>query len=246
MMRIYGIHPVEELLSVAPDRVTTVYASDAGASSMETIRKLVADSDALIEPADNARLDELAHGGNHQGVVAEATPFQYVELDELIERTEDASRACLVVLDQVQDPQNLGAILRSAAAMGVDGAVIPKDRAAGVTGAVVRASSGQAFRVPVAQITNVARTVDRLKEHGYWSVAAEMDADSQDLWDIDFDMKTALVIGSEHSGIRRLVHEKCDFYARIPMESGVESLNVAAAATVLLYEIRRQRLRASD
>jgi 23S rRNA (guanosine2251-2'-O)-methyltransferase len=243
MMRIYGIHPVEELLTVAPDRVTKVYASDAGSQSMETIRRLVAKTDALIEPAPEARLDELSHGGNHQGVVAEATPFQYVELDDLLDRTSESSRACVVVLDQVQDPQNLGAILRSAAAMGVDGVVIPKDRAAGVTGAVVRASSGQAYRVPVAQITNVARTVDRLKEHGYWSVGADMNEESQDVWDIDFDMKTALVIGSEHQGIRRLVAEKCDFRARIPMEAGVESLNVASAATVMFYEIRRQALR---
>ncbi|MGM0558943.1 MAG: 23S rRNA (guanosine(2251)-2'-O)-methyltransferase RlmB [Myxococcota bacterium] len=242
MMRIYGIHPVEELLKVAPDRVTKVYASDPGSQSMETIRSLVAEADALIEPAGDDRLDEMAHGGNHQGVVVEATPFQYVELDDLVAQTAEQSRACVVVLDQVQDPQNLGAILRSAAAMGVDGVVIPKDRAAGVTAAVVRASSGQAYRVPVAQITNVARTVDRLKEHGYWSVGADMNAGSQDVWDIDFDMKTALVIGSESQGIRRLVSEKCDLHARIPMEPGVESLNAAAAATVMFYEIRRQGL----
>lgn len=243
MMHIYGLHPVEELLSVAPDRVAKVYASDPGSQGMETIRRLVAPLEVVIEPADDARLDELAHGGNHQGVVVEATPFQYIALDDLIERTSDQSRACIVVLDQVQDPQNLGAILRSAAAMGVDGVIIPKDRAAGVTGAVVRASSGQAYRVPVAQITNVARTVDRLKEHGYWSVGADMDEESQEVWDIDFDMKTALVIGGENEGIRRLVSEKCDFHARIPMEAGVESLNVASAATVIFYEIRRQSLR---
>lgn len=243
MMHIYGIHPVEELLSVAPDKVSALYASDAGSHSMKQIRNLVAGLDVVIEPRSEDDLDSLADGGNHQGVIIQATPFQYRTLDEMIEQTEGVGRACLLILDQVQDPQNLGAILRSAAAMEVEGVIIPKDRAAGVTASVVRASSGQAFRVPVAQITNVARTVDRLKEHRYWTVGATMGTESQDVWDIDFDMKTALVVGSEHQGIRRLVGEKCDFHARIPMASSVESLNVASAATVLLYEIRRQRLR---
>ncbi len=242
MMRIYGTHPIEELLKVAPDRVSRLFTSNYDGQP-QALRQLVEEHEITVEPADEVRLDEMAHGGNHQGVVVEATPFQYIELDDLIERTDDSSRACIVVLDQVQDPQNLGAILRSAAAMGVDGVVIPKDRAAGVTAAVVRASSGQAYRVPVAQITNVARTVDRLKEHGYWSVGAVMGDKSQDVWDIDFDMKTALVIGSEHQGVRRLVSDKCDFHARIPMDTGVESLNVASAATVMFYEIRRQGLR---
>ena len=239
-MHIYGVHPTEELLKTAPDQIYEIYAEDPYASNLEDVRTMVKTLGLGLQQASRDELDRMAEGGNHQGIVVQTRPFEYVALGDLIEATAEARQACVLVLDQIQDPHNLGAILRSSAAMGVDGVIIPKDRAAGVTGSVVRASAGQALRVPVARITNVARTLDELKEHGWWTAGAMAGDHSTDLWEMDFDMKTALVMGSEHQGIRRLVGEKCDFEVRIPMAAGVESLNVASAASILLYEVRRQ------
>ncbi|MFP4601001.1 MAG: 23S rRNA (guanosine(2251)-2'-O)-methyltransferase RlmB [Persicimonas sp.] len=239
-MNIYGIHPAEELLKVAPDKIEKIYVDDPYASRLEAVRELVERYDMTLEEVSSHELDRIAEGGNHQGIVVRTTPFRYAKLADLLDETAEASRACALVLDQIQDPQNLGAILRSAAAMEVDAVIIPKDRAAGVTAAVVRASAGQALRVPVAQITNVARTLETLKESGWWTVGAIAGEGSQDIWEIDLDMKTALVMGSEHQGVRRLVGERCDFQARIPMATAVDSLNVASAASIFLYEVRRQ------
>ncbi|QDG52499.1 23S rRNA (guanosine(2251)-2'-O)-methyltransferase RlmB [Persicimonas caeni] len=239
-MHIYGVHPSEELLRTAPDQIYEIYAADPYASKLEDVREMVKTLGLRLQQASYDELDRMAEGGNHQGIVIQTRPFEYVALGDLLDATADASRACVLVLDQIQDPHNLGAILRSSAAMGVDGVIIPKDRAAGVTAAVVRASAGQALRVPVARITNIARTLDELKEHGWWTAGAMLGEHTTDLWDMDFEMKTALVMGSEHQGIRRLVGEKCDFKVRIPMAAGVESLNVASAASIMLYEVRRQ------
>lgn len=239
-MYIYGIHPSEELIKTTPDQIDAIYCADPHAGKLEDVRTLVETLGLRLRHASQGDLDRMAEGGNHQGIVVKTRPFEYATLANLLGKTRDAKRACVLVLDQIQDPQNLGAILRSAAAMGVDGVIIPKDRAAGVTAAVVRASAGQALRVPVICITNVARTLDELKDEGWWTAGAAAAEHSTDLWDMDFDMKTALVMGSEHQGIRRLVGEKCDFHVRVPMAAGVESLNVASAASVLLYEVRRQ------
>lgn len=232
-MIVYGQNPVEEILAVARDQ----------------IRRIVVDHDRRIEDLDIGddircvidpeELERLTNGGHHQGVAAELGDFQYANWEKLVGSVRDASTACFVVLDQVQDPHNLGAILRSAAALGVDGVLVPKDRSASVTDAVVRTSAGLAFRVPVCRVTNIARTLAELKEEGFWTVGTVMDGDT-DLWDVDFKMKTALVLGGEGSGIRRLVQEGCDFKARIPMADGAESLNVSVAAAIAMYEIRRQ------
>jgi 23S rRNA (guanosine2251-2'-O)-methyltransferase len=239
-MYIYGVHPSEELLRTAPDQVHAIFSTDPNSGKLEEVRSLVETYGLRLRHASQGDLDRMSEGGNHQGIVVQTRPFEYATLEYVLSKTKDASRACVLVLDQIQDPQNLGAILRSAAAMGVDGVLIPKDRAAGVTGAVVRASAGQALRVPVVCITNVARTLDELKDEGWWTAGAAAGENSTDLWEMDFDMKTALVMGSEHEGIRRLVAEKCDFHVQVPMAGGVESLNVASAASVLLYEVRRQ------
>ncbi len=238
-MYIYGIHPAEEMLRNRPDRVLNIYCARTDASNLEQIRALAEKGRLNLVQTDPSKLDELAENGNHQGIVLETAPFNYLHLDSLLEKLGDRKRACFVILEAVQDPGNLGAILRSAAAMGVDAVLLPKDRAASITAAVIRASAGMAYSVPVARITNVARTLVTLREHGFWAVASVAEG-GQDVWEIDFDMRTALVLGGEHGGIRRLVAETCDFRARIPMASGVESLNVASAASIFLYEVRRQ------
>jgi 23S rRNA (guanosine2251-2'-O)-methyltransferase len=237
-MRVYGVHPVEELLAVAPEVVEAIHYDRRG---VDRLREVLDEARALgitCWESESNQLDGLAKGGNHQGIVADTQGFEYAALDDLIRATEGRSQAGILVLDQVQDPRNLGAMIRSAAAMEFDGVVIPKDRAAGVTETVVRTSAGCAFRLPIARITNVARSLEQLKEAGYWAVGTRQEADPA--WSVDFDMKTALVMGGEHEGMRRLVDETCDLHASIPMAPGIDSMNVASAASVMVYEVRRQ------
>lgn len=230
-MVIYGARPVQEVLQNAANALRELIVDDE--------RKATElGADVRVRIVDTAKLDEICEGGNHQGIAAEVIDFPYTSLAAIRDATRDRGRACVLVLDQVQDPQNLGTILRTAAAFGVDGVLIGKDRSAQVTPAVIRASAGLAYRVPVARVTNTSRALEELKEAGFWTVGAVM-ADAQPPWAIDFDMKTALVMGAEGSGIRRLVAQNCDFRVEIPMAEGVDSLNVASSTAVLLYEIAR-------
>ena len=226
---VYGKHPVEEILEVARDRVKRVVIDRA-----DRIAGLSVTGLTVVEDRD--LLDRLCDGGNHQGIAAELANFQYAQLSDVL----DIESGCLLILDQVQDPHNLGAILRSAAALGVRAVVIGKDRAASVTDTVIRTSAGFAYRIDVVQVTNIARTLEQLAEDGFWSVGMAASGESA-IWEVDLGQKIAIVVGGEGPGIRRLVLDKCDFKARIPMASGVESLNVSVAAGMALYEWHRQR-----
>lgn len=235
---IYGVHPVEEILAVAPGEVRGLYARDWSGSRFERLRELAQSAGLTFELADEAMLDRLSDGGNHQGVAARLDDYRYTPLSDVLKATKDASSAALLVLDGVQDPHNLGALLRSASAFDAAGVIIRRDRAVGVTPAVIRASSGLAFNVPVVEVTNIARTLEELAENGWWSVAAAMDGES--VWDVDLVMKAAIVLGSEGDGVSRLVEERCDFRARIPIAPSVESLNVSVAGGMMLFEWARQ------
>lgn len=239
-MHIYGVHPVEELLSVAPGSVEAVYYSNSAADRLQDVFERAGTFGIACRSVDPNKLDGMAEEGNHQGVVAVTIGFEYTDLRGLIEATDQRSQAGILVLDQVQDPHNLGAILRTAAAVGFDGVVIPKDRAAPVTPTVVRISAGCAFRIPIARVTNITRTLETLKEERWWTVGTRMGQGDPKPWEVDFDMKTVLVMGGEHRGMRRLVEETCDLYTELPMAQGIDSLNVSAAASALLYEVRRQ------
>lgn len=181
------------------------------------------------------RVEEVAGEGTHQGVVARVEPYPYSGLDELLA----APESLILVLDGVEDPRNLGAILRAADGAGATGVVIPKDRAAGVTPVTVKASAGASEHVRVARETNLRRALDRMKKSGVWAYAAEPGGSEPK--DVDLSGPAALVLGSEGSGIRRLVREGCDGAISIPMRGSVSSLNVSVAAAVLLYEALRQR-----
>ncbi len=241
---IYGTHPVEEILTAAPDKVRRVLAVDWDAAALREVARLANLAGVRFERTTHDDLDELCEGGNHQGIALVSSPFQYAQLDQVIKRAADDPLSRLLVLDGIQDVGNLGAILRSAAAFGVAGVIIPKDRAAGVTPAAVRTSAGQAMRVPVVRVTNLARTLDELKEAGYWIVGSALGDDkaARPPWELDLNSKIAIVVGSEHKGMRQLVAKKCDLLAQIPMSDGVESLNAAAATAALLYEASRQRV----
>lgn len=189
-----------------------------------------------VEPADRSTLDRLAGSPQHQGAVAVVAAFPYAPLEQVLE----AKSALL--LDGIQDPRNLGAILRAARASGVGGVLLPRDRSSPVTATVVAASAGLVFGLPVVQVTNLARSADALKEAGFWLVAL-VARDGQPLDRLDPPARPALVLGSEGEGIRPLVRRSCDFVATIPMAPGVESFNVAVAAGIALYELLLRRKR---
>ena len=241
---VYGVNPVLEALRAHPDEVLRVLVE----RSREGRRSQGAGKVAEAAAGAGVRVDEVPHGdlshrsrsGVHQGVGAELADFRYAELDEVLAAAKGP--AFLLVLDGVTDPQNLGALARSAHALGADGLVIPKDRAAGVTPAAFKAAAGALEHCPLARVTNLSRALEQMKEKGIWTVALAADAE-QDLGAIDLTLPTALVLGSEGSGVRPLVRKTCDHAARIPLAGQVGSLNVAAAGTVALYEVSRQRRR---
>lgn len=186
-----------------------------------------------------AELDHMAGNVAHQGVVAVSSAKQYSELDDVISAKRGAY-SLLLVLDGVEDPHNLGAIIRTADAAGVDGLIIPERRAAGVSGTVTKVSAGATAHLPIAKVTNIARTLEDLKSQNLWTVGLDERAD-QTYDSIDYNMNCALVLGAEGTGLHDLVRKKCDFLASIPMLGKVPSLNVSVAAGVVLYEIVRQR-----
>ena len=194
----------------------------------------------VVQQADPAKLDKMTDGANHQGVVAMVSAYEYVSVKDILKKAEENGKAPFVIIcDKITDPHNLGAIIRTANCVGADGVIIPKHRSAGMNSVVMKTSAGAAEYTPVAKVTNIAATIDELKEAGLWITAADMDG--VPMYDIDFKGSIGLVIGSEGSGVSRLVREKCDFIASIPMLGQINSLNASVAAGVLMYEALRQR-----
>ncbi len=194
----------------------------------------------VVQQADPAKLDKMTDGANHQGVVAMVSAYEYVSVKDILKKAEDNGKAPFVIIcDKITDPHNLGAIIRTANCVGADGVIIPKHRSAGMNSVVMKTSAGAAEYTPVAKVTNIAATIDELKEAGLWITAADMDG--VPMYNIDFKGAIGLVIGSEGSGVSRLVREKCDFIASIPMLGQINSLNASVAAGVLMYEALRQR-----
>ncbi len=211
------------------------------------LQKLIQDcrkSSIPVRFLPRVELDRMAGSGSHQGVVAVTSNKQYNDLDDLI-AAKRGQYALIVVLDGVEDPHNLGAILRTADASGADGVVIPERRAAGITGTVVKSSAGASEHLPVAKVTNIARTLEDLKAQNIWTVGLdERGAQSYD--SLDYNMNCAIVLGAEGKGVHDLVARKCDFLVSIPMLGKVPSLNVSVAAGVVLYEVVRQRRKTSQ
>jgi 23S rRNA (guanosine2251-2'-O)-methyltransferase len=232
---IYGLRPVAEALRSKRREVYEVLDSvgDEEISSGASARK------ARLRRVRRERIEELVPGAVHQGVVARVGLYPYSGLEEIL----GTPASLAVVLDGVTDPRNLGAVLRAADGAGASGVVVPKDRAAGVTPAAVKASAGASEHVRVARETNLRRALERMKEAGLWAYAAEDAASVQATayTDINLSGPVALVLGSEGRGVRRLVREGCDGTVSIPMRGAVSSLNVSVAAAVLLFEARRQR-----
>lgn len=237
---IYGAHPVKEALRSGRVQALFVLEGDVGPALREIVESA---KQANVVPVARRRaaLDLLAHGGAHQGAVAVTGEYPYATIDDLLEIASRAGQPpLLVVLDSVQDPHNLGSIVRSAHVLGAHGVVIPRDRAAGVTPTVVKTSAGATEYTRIALVTNVARALEELKQAGVWIVGAI--AEGGELpWKVDMKGPTAIVLGAEGRGIRPLVLRGCDLLARIPMVGQVASLNVGAAGACLLFEAVRQR-----
>ena len=198
-------------------------------------------ADAIINYVSKERLDEMSETGKHQGVVAHCAAYEYAEVSDILEKAKEKGEApYLFLLDDIEDPHNLGAIIRSANLMGAHGVIIPKRRAVGLTATVAKASAGAINYTPVAKVANLAQTIEQLKKEGMWFVCADMDGEL--MYDLDLTGPIGVVIGNEGSGVSRLVKEKCDFTARIPMNGDIDSLNASVAAGVLGYEIVRQRM----
>ena len=198
-------------------------------------------TDTIINFVDKERLDRLAGTGHHQGVVAQAAAYEYAEVEDILKAAKDKGEAPFIfILDEIEDPHNLGAIIRTANQAGAHGVIIPKRRAVGLTATVAKTSAGAINYTPVAKVTNISKTIEDLKKQGMWFVCADMDGTT--MYDLNLTGPIGLVIGNEGSGVGRLVKEKCDFVASIPMKGDIDSLNASVAAGVLAYDIVRQRM----
>lgn len=208
---------------------------------VRTIAREARKTDTIINYVSKERLDQLSETHAHQGVIAQVAAYDYSTVDEILARAEEKGEApFLIILDNVEDPHNLGAIIRTANLAGAHGVIIPKRRAVGLTSTVAKTSAGAINYTPVAKVTNIVRTIEELKEKGIWFVCADMGGET--MYDLDLTGPMGLVIGSEGEGVSRLVREACDFTASIPMKGDIDSLNASVAAGVLAYEIVRQRL----
>ena len=208
---------------------------------VRTIAREARKTDTIINDVSKERLDQLSETHAHQGVIAQVAAYDYSTVDEILARAEEKGEApFLIILDNVEDPHNLGAIIRTANLAGAHGVIIPKRRAVGLTSTVAKTSAGAINYTPVAKVTNIVRTIEELKEKGIWFVCADMGGET--MYDLDLTGPMGLVIGNEGEGVSRLVREACDFTASIPMKGDIDSLNASVAAGVLAYEIVRQRL----
>lgn len=198
-------------------------------------------TDAIINYVDKERLDRLAGTGHHQGVVAIGAAYEYAEVDDILASAKEKGEDPFIfILDEIEDPHNFGAIIRTANLAGAHGVIIPKRRAVGLTATVAKTSAGAINYTPVAKVTNISQTIEELKKQGLWFVCADMGGET--MYNLNLKGPIGLVIGNEGNGVSRLVKDKCDFIASIPMKGDIDSLNASVAAGVLAYEIVRQRL----
>lgn len=205
-----------------------------------TIKREASKRGCLIKYVTKERLDQISETGKHQGVIAYAAAYAYAEVEDILNMARDKGEDPFIfLLDNIEDPHNLGAIIRTANLAGAHGVIIPKNRAVGLTATVAKASAGAINYTPVAKVTNLGQTIEELKKEGLWFVCADMDGTC--MYDLDLKGPIGLVVGSEGNGVGRLVKEKCDFTASIPMKGDIDSLNASVAAGVLAYEIVRQR-----
>lgn len=236
---IIGRNPVMEALKSGRE-IDKLLVSGAAEGSLLKILALAKDKGLPVMKVEKTVLDRLSAGGSHQGVAAYASAYDYKEIEDILKKAEKSGEEpFVIVLDNLEDPHNLGAIMRTAECAGAHGVIIPKRNACGLTETVAKTSAGAIEYVPCVRVTNIVRTIEELKEMGFWIAACDMGG--QEYYKADLKGKLAVVIGSEGAGISKLVKENCDFTVSMPMVGRITSLNASNAAAVLMYEVRRQR-----
>lgn len=237
---IFGVNPVREALKGKREVHDLYVQSTATDHRLENILSLAKERGVKVIKREREDLTRLCGSSHHQGMALKVAPFPYTDLDQIIDASvANPKGGLLILLDGIQDPHNLGALIRSAACAGADGVIIPKDRACGITSAAEKASAGAVETVPVAQVTNVAQTLETLKKNGFWSYGLAGEA-ANSIYSIEFSGNVVIVIGSEGEGIRPLVRKQCDLLMAIPLFGGVGSLNASVAGGIALFEVAKK------
>lgn len=237
---IGGKHAVMEAIR-AGRPIHKIWLQEQAAKQSQPIIAAAKQAGIIVQQVDRRKLDQLLNTVPHQGVIAQVAAYEYTDVAAIIAKAKQADEPpFIIILDEIEDPHNLGSILRTADCTGVHGVIIPRRRSAGLTATVSRTSAGAVEHIDVARVTNIAQTLDELKRNGIWIAGADGDAPDQ-VYDADMTMPLAVVIGNEHKGIGRLVKEKCDFLVKLPMFGHINSLNASVAAGVIMYEVVRQR-----
>lgn len=241
MRIIEGRNPVIEALRSDAQIDTILINKEAAQGSLNKIFELAKEKNILIKNVDKALLDRLSENKRHQGVIAEAMEYEYKDIDHIFNYAKEKNeKPFIVILDEITDVHNLGSIVRSAECLGAHGVIIPKRRSAQVNGVVAKSSAGAIEYLPICRVTNIVDTLETLKERGLWIYGADMSGEKY-IYQEKFDGPVGLVIGSEGKGIGRLVKEKCDVLVKIPMKGKINSLNASNAASIIIYEIMKQR-----
>lgn len=235
---ICGRNPVIEAIKSGA-LIDTIYI-DGNGGSLGVIRRLAKDNGIVVKDAQDKKLSQLSNGASHQGVIAVGACGEYVSVEDILAISEKkGTKPFIIICDEIEDPHNLGAIIRTAETSGADGVIIPKRRSASLNATVFKTSAGAASYVPVARVSNLASCIDMLKENGVWIYGT--DASGSEYTKTDFTGSCALVIGSEGFGISKLIQKKCDFMIKLPMLGKINSLNASVAAGIFMYEVLRQR-----
>ena len=238
---IIGRNPVIEAMKAGRSIDKILVKSGEPEGSLKKIVSKAKSMRITVVETDRRKMDTLCEGENHQGVIAYVSAYEYVSPDDILDAAKEAGEAPFVVVcDKITDPHNLGAILRTARAAGVHGVIIPKHESVSLNATVAKVAAGAAEVVPVARVTNLAATLDYLKDNGLWITGADASGDKT-LWEADLSGAVGLVVGSEGAGMSRLIKEKCDFLVGIPMKGNCESLNASVAASLMMYEVARKR-----
>ncbi len=244
---LYGRRPVAEALRAGRRRFFELRILDsalregAGDTDLGEILDMASSAGATVVRTDRRDFENLLGPVHHQGVALRAGGYAYGDFDQLLGAVEEDAQSTVLVMDHIEDPQNVGSLLRTADAAGVAGVILPEDRCSGVTAAAVRASAGASEHLCVVKVVNLGRAIDALKEAGCWITGLDWGDDAKPYTEIDFNGRCGLVVGNEGHGIGRLVRDKCDFIAYLPMKGGVSSLNASVAGGIAMYEILRQK-----
>ncbi|WP_044018793.1 23S rRNA (guanosine(2251)-2'-O)-methyltransferase RlmB [Thermoanaerobacter italicus] len=237
---IFGRNPVMEAIKSGKE-IEKIYVSKTAKGNISKIINLAKEAGIVVSTTDNETLSKLAGSQNHQGIVALSAVYQYFEVEDLLEYAEQKKeKPFLLILDEITDPHNLGAIIRSAEAFGVHGIIIPKRRAVGVNATVVKTSAGAVEYMKIAKVSNINNTIRNLKERGLWIIGTDVNG-GKSFEEIDYDFPVALVIGNEGKGVSKLVLQNCDFVVKIPMKGKINSLNASVAASILIYQVVSKR-----